>query len=125
MTHEQRQSNSRELNKLELDIRYACTPDEPRVLHGYLNRLETEAASSSPSKKRAIYQRAYELLIETISDSLLPWHWRVLCLDQMYRPLCALEKLANSPQRRREQAKRQASFTAISHFFLQTYYPLS
>lgn len=49
-----------------------------------------------------LFEKAYNLLLDTGRDPILPWHWRSLCLDYAYRPLCELQRLTtNGSQRRR------------------------
>lgn len=33
-----------------------------------------------------LFEKAYNLLLDTGRDPILPWHWRSLCLDYAYRP---------------------------------------
>ena len=82
-------------------IRCALDPDEPRLLDQYLGEARYlagwEGVAAWP-----LFEKAYNLLLDTGRDPILPWHWRSLCLDYAYRPLCELQRLTtNGSQRRR------------------------
>lgn len=86
---------------LGTQIRCALDPDEPRLLDQYLGEARYlagwEGVAAWP-----LFEKAYNLLLDTGRDPILPWHWRSLCLDYAYRPLCELQRLTtNGSQRRR------------------------
>lgn len=41
-----------------------------------------------------VAETSFRLLIDTATDTALPWHWRSLCLDQAWRPLRDMERLS-------------------------------
>lgn len=43
------------------------------------------------------YESQFRLLMEVVVDEILPPHWRCLCLDQIYKPLFAMRRLATDP----------------------------
>ena len=81
-------------------IRSAARSDEPRLLGQYLGEARYLAGWEGWPPGRC--SKAYNLLLDTGRDPILPWHWRSLCLDYAYRPLCELQRLTtNGSQRRR------------------------
>lgn len=85
-------------------IRCGLRHDEPRLIdwhfatgvdlvaHGLLNPWRMGFGSLN-------------LLLDTASDTMLPWHWRSLCLDNVYRPLQLLHDLPKNCARRRSLEK--------------------
>ena len=80
---------------LGTQIRCALDPDEPRLLDQYLGEARYlagwEGVAAWP-----LFEKAYNLLLDTGRDPILPWHWRSLCLDYAYRPLCELQRLTTN-----------------------------
>lgn len=78
---------------MSCQIRCAMDPDEPRLIEHYLaeGRYLGCCTAASPW---TIAQTSFRLLLDTAADTALPWHWRTLCLDQAWRPLRDLERLA-------------------------------
>ncbi|HEX8589398.1 FagA protein [Pseudomonas sp.] len=92
---------------LSLRIRCALDPDEPRVIEHYLAEGRYLARFTA-TPKSLICESTFRLLIDTASDTALPWHWRCLCLDQAWRPLRDMQALAESAaQQQRVQAFAQ------------------
>lgn len=81
---------------LSLRIRCALEPDEPRLIEHYLAEgryLARFTATPQPM----IAETTFRLLMDTARDTVLPWHWRCLCLDQVWRPLRDLQAIATTP----------------------------
>jgi hypothetical protein len=92
---------------LSLQIRCALDPDEPRLIEHYLAEGRYLARFTA-TPKSLICESTFRLLIDTASDTALPWHWRCLCLDQAWRPLRDMQALAESAaQQQRVQAFAQ------------------
>lgn len=92
---------------LSLRIRCALDPDEPRLIEHYLAEGRYLARFTA-TPKSLICESTFRLLIDTASDTALPWHWRCLCLDQAWRPLRDMQALAESAaQQQRVQAFAQ------------------
>ncbi|MCD5993287.1 FagA protein [Pseudomonas sp. CDFA 602] len=85
---------------LGLRIRCALDPDEPRVIEHYLAEGRYLARFTA-TPQAMIAETSFRLLMDSARDTVLPWHWRCLCLDQAWRPLRDIEALASSPARRR------------------------
>jgi hypothetical protein len=89
---------------LSLRIRCGLDPDEPRVIEHYLAEGRYLARFTA-TPQTLIAECGFRLLIDTARDTVLPWHWRCLCLDQAWRPLRDMQALAHSAfQRQRWQA---------------------
>jgi len=89
---------------LSLRVRCAFHPNEPRAIEHYLAEGRYLARFTA-TPHVLIAESTFRLLIDTAHDTVLPWHWRCLCLDQAWRPLRDLQALAHSPlQRQRWQA---------------------
>ena len=84
---------------LSLRIRCALEPDEPRLIEHYLAEGRYLARFTA-TPHALIAETSFRLLMDTARDTMLPWHWRCLCLDQAWRPLRDLHALAQTPARR-------------------------
>jgi hypothetical protein len=76
-------------------IRCALLPNEPRLLdmHWDHGRQLVEYGEISAWH---MCVTSLSLLLDSACDRALPWHWRSLCLDHAYRPLHALQYLAET-----------------------------
>ncbi len=84
---------------LSHQIRCAMAPDEPRLIEHYLAEGRYLArCTATPAWN--IAQTSLRLLLDTATDTLLPWHWRCLCLDQAWRPLRDLRSAAHTAEQR-------------------------
>ncbi|MEM9530589.1 MAG: hypothetical protein AAGA23_06700 [Pseudomonadota bacterium] len=99
-------------------VRYASQPENPRVLGRYLDACDAQARQAPPRAARAIYDEAFDLLLDAVSDDCNPRHWRALCLDHLYRPLKALAALADSDTQRQQLREREARMRVLTHYFL-------
>ena len=81
---------------LSLRIRCAFEPDEPRLIDHYLAEGRYLARFTA-TPQRLIVETSFRLLMDTARDTMLPWHWRSLCVDQTWRPLRDLQALIQSP----------------------------
>ena len=103
---------------LQHQVRFGTAPNEPRLLESYLRLCDECAADGDPLQQTDIYQRAYELLLETICDTSIPWHWRCLCLDHIHRPAFALNRLARGRVQLRAATARLRELNLLSEYFL-------
>jgi hypothetical protein len=104
------------INNLRRKIREGLEADNPSLISLWLTMEEVEFA-----KKRelrwSLYLAQFKLLLETFADDLIVGHWRAICLDNIYKPLSGLQRLAfNQPQH--DQIRLlQHELRATSHFF--------
>lgn len=100
-------------HKLGMQLRLALHPDEPRLIAAYLHAGEHLIAPHG-EPPWPVHDRMLRLLLATAGDTLLPFAWRLTCLDACCRPLGALGKLVSddaSARRLRELSQRLASFS--------------
>lgn len=82
---------------LALSIRLALYPHEPGRILAFVKLAESLAESRHDSWR--ILERTFQTLIACTNDPLLPFAWRVSCLDYAYRPLKKLSALPGNPWR--------------------------
>ncbi|HEX8542592.1 MAG TPA: FagA protein [Pseudomonas sp.] len=80
---------------LSLRVRCAFDPDEPRLIDHYLAEGRYLARFTA-TPRAMIAETSLRTLLDTARDTVLPWHWRCLCVDQAWRPLRDLQALAKS-----------------------------
>ena len=100
---------------LSFRIRCALEPDEPRLIDHYLAEGRYLARFTA-TPQRLIAETSFRLLMDTARDTMLPWHWRSLCVDQAWRPLRDLQALINSPA---DQQRWQACTWQLATCLLQ------
>lgn len=83
---------------LGVRVRCALDADEPRAIEHYLAEGRYLARFTA-TPQSLIAETTLRLLLDTARDTVLPWHWRCLCLDQAWRPLRDLHALAQTPAR--------------------------
>lgn len=86
-------------------IRWGLTPCTPGTL-AYFLAAGNQACANGLIEPWELAEHNLRLLLDSATDRLLPWHWRVLCLDWSYRPLQSLESLALGSPVRREALQR-------------------
>lgn len=80
-----------------MGLKIACglAPDDPTLL--WRHQLATEqlvqrgVLAAIPAQEQAL-----RLLYSAAHNTLLPWHWRCACMDQLSRPLAALSRLTHT-----------------------------
>ncbi|MCY1260261.1 hypothetical protein D3C76_818040 [compost metagenome] len=80
-------------------IRCALQPDEPRLLDLFLNETRYLIAWERVPAW-LLFEKCYQLFLDTAHDIALPWHWRVQCLNHAYRPFHELQCLVRSREQR-------------------------
>ncbi|MBO3275064.1 FagA protein [Pseudomonas schmalbachii] len=80
-------------------IRCALQPDEPRLLDLFLGETRYLVAWERVPAWH-LFEKCYQLLLDTGHDIALPWHWRIHCLNHAYRPFHELQCLARSAEQR-------------------------
>lgn len=92
-------SNLVDIRTLRDIIRYGYDPDNPALIPLWLSREEAILpAEVTLAMRRKCYMDQFNLLLNVISDELVPAHWRCLCLDYIYKPLSGLYRLATGEQ---------------------------
>lgn len=91
------------------------SPDNPLLLRHFL--LAEPDNTAHKEHQRAYYHDQFRLLMDTIADDCVPGHWRCICLDHVYLPLQAMQKLADGESCRRQLTRLYAELRIISHYF--------
>ena len=89
-------SENPSLRVLRNKIRYGTEPDNPTLI-----RLWFSLDAPNPNcvfQIRRHFEAQFRLLLETVADELIPAHWRWLCLDNIYKPLCSLQKISDDEE---------------------------
>lgn len=89
-------------------VRCALEPDEPRLIQRYFDAGDRLVMLGERSGWQ-VAEMGYNLLLISAGDTLLPWHWRCICLDHANRPLCWLRQLAGTTRALRARVDRQAN----------------
>ncbi len=71
------------------------------------------------SKEEAwlLYMAEYRLLLDTLSDDMLEGHWRIWCLDNIYKPLSALTRLVDTDVQQQQLNHLFYELRVTSQFF--------
>lgn len=104
------------INVLRHKIRHGEEVDNPSLV---LIWFSMEEATTSTCKQAAwsLYVAEYRLLLDTLSDDMLAGHWRLWCLDNIYKPLSALSRLVGSDEQKQELEKLFYELRVTSQFF--------
>lgn len=86
---------------LRKKIRHGTEPDNPELVNLWL-LMEEEAVRDCHKVRWAMYQRQFDLLLESISDELNSLSWRHWCLDNINRPLINLKRLVSTHKEQQE-----------------------
>jgi len=95
---------SNNLNNISLivlrnKIRFGQEPDNPTLIWFWLDQENIVSSKESSSYEgRRQYEAQFRLLLDTVMDDLVAPHWRRTCLDNIYKPLCSLKRLSDSPE---------------------------
>jgi hypothetical protein len=101
---------------LSQKIRFAMEPNNPLLINQFLNfKLNVSTPNKVFYREQLLAQ--FQLLIDTIADELLPAHWRRQCLDNIYRPLHALHRIADGTQSKQQVLALTHELRVISHYF--------
>ena len=108
-----------DLTVLESSVRNGDYPDLPCVLERYLILSDARAANHpSEAAKHNIHMRAYMTLLNTLCDTYVSEQWRALCLDQIHKPLFAIERLARTQTDKARVRRLYNELSILSHYFL-------
>lgn len=84
-----------ELADVKQQVRSGRLPDDPESLQCYINLALCSAESvEASSEKIRILLNCATVLLDAACNNAVALHWRIQCLDLIYRPLLAAEKLS-------------------------------
>jgi len=107
------------INQLRKKIRYGLEEDNPGLLSLWLSMEDSALSNNNPHDNWQSYCAQFNLLIDVLSDDLIPKHWRANCLNTIYNPLCSLQRNAINPQRLQQLNKLYVELRVVSNFFQQ------
>ncbi|MCC2608207.1 hypothetical protein [Planctobacterium marinum] len=103
---------------MEKEIRHGLQPDNPALLDAYIAMADKLVEESNCQQQKInILHRVADNLLEVICDTYLAEHWRHCCLDVIYKPMLALEQLANCEGRRRQVLRLQREVNCLGQYF--------
>lgn len=106
-------------NCVEASVRYGEEPDNPTLLNRYILLSEQKAADIvNVVQKRIVYYRVTNVLLEAICDTYIDRQWRSLCLDNIYRPLFAIQRLVTSLDSERQLQECRNEVQKMANYFL-------
>lgn len=106
-----------ELIRLRHKIRRGEEPDNPSLICRWLALENNEQGDDIVLDGwRHRYEDQFTLLLETFVDELVPAHWRCVCLDNIYRPLLALQQISDSTQSNQQIQRLLRELAIQSHY---------
>ncbi|WCN10559.1 hypothetical protein [Marinomonas mediterranea] len=103
---------------LEQVIKRGHCEDSPQVLEHYLKTCERYAERLNVSDANTLYRRVFDVLLETICDTNVAYHWRSMCLDHIYRPLQKLNRLIITEQDATDYFQLEQAVRTLSRRYL-------
>ncbi len=104
------------INNLRSKLRYAEDANNPQLMPLWLMSEETLIADDH-SARWHLYCAEFYLLLDTITDNLLPMHWRQLCSDNIYRPLTDLSRISFCEDNKKQLRQFWLELNITSHYF--------
>lgn len=104
------------INVLREKVRYAGEENNPEILTLWF-MAENVLVDDVINQRRQLYQAQFYLLLEVITDSLLPNHWRELCLNNIYRPLVELNRVSNCQPSKKQLRHLWLELSITSNYF--------
>jgi len=101
---------------LRKKIRYAEEENNPQMLTLWFV-AEQALVEEDLNQLRRLYHAEFYLLLEVITDTLLPNHWRELCLDNIYRPLVELNRLSHCQSSKKQLRHLWLELSITSNYF--------
>lgn len=98
-------------------VRYGKAPNSPQILNSFLKESELLAEIGETTEKLNQHLRTAQVLLDTICDSLVPKHWRLQCLDNIYRPLHHAQRVAKNEQEQTKINRFQYEMNATVPYF--------
>jgi len=106
------------LSTLKDKIRYAKEPDNPMLISLWLSAEEChQNIDHAKINRQSRYQEQFYLLLEAFADELNPAHWRCICLDNIYKPICSLQRIAKNEQEQIQIKKLLHELSLTSQYF--------
>ena len=102
----------------EHNVRWGRLPDRPDILYNYLSDCEAVALSFDESNAKRLLERAIDTFVEVICDPSVPYHWRCLCLDNLYRPISRLRRIEVSDDAFKRLNKKMRDINVLTKYFL-------
>lgn len=84
------------IKTLRKKIRFAEEPNNPQLICMWLKIEQVKMKNISYEKQWAGYINEANFLLDTLSDELIPAHWRECCLNHIHIPLGCLHRLVSS-----------------------------
>lgn len=96
-------------------VRWGSSPNHPCILEEWLEITSPfQDESVEESRNRLLSQ--YQVLLDALADEWVPLHWRQLCLNNIYRPLLALEQQADCQLSHRQVSALYHELRLISEY---------
>lgn len=87
------------LDALNMAVRYGTHPNRPELLNIWLNQsavnLQNDTLGHHTKALWQVHEDQFSTLLEAICDELVPSHWRNHCLNSIYKPVMALQRLVD------------------------------
>ena len=107
-----------EFNAIEQQVRYGMHPDSACLLNRYIQYADNMVQSSdSQEEQLQILFRVANNLLEVICDTYLPVHWRHACMDVVYRPVHAMERLATTEKNAHQLHRFKQELNTLGNYF--------
>ena len=104
--------------ELEKRVRFGKNPDSPDLLYTYLDLYKEQLSEVGVEAAQSYLTEIIDLLLETICDPLVPYQWRALCLDNIYKPVFDLSKLPKTKDNRRILRNKTREISVLTrHLF--------
>ncbi|WP_051216054.1 hypothetical protein [Ferrimonas futtsuensis] len=118
------------MDALARQIRRATEPDNHDLIECWLGQEPCRHLKNAcgrceccpVQRQRHHYETQFRLLLDTALDELLPSCWREACLNQIYRPLFQLKRLAGNEREQLHVQALQRELTITTRIFLPTFY---
>lgn len=104
------------INNLRRKVRDGLEADNPSLIALWLSMEEVEFAKRR-ELRWSLYLAQFKWLLEAFADDLVAPQWRVTCLDNIYRPLSGLQRLAMKEKQKDQIRLLQHELRVTSHFF--------
>lgn len=102
----------------ESDIRTAKRPNAYHIIHHYLDNGLGLLQHHDRATQIQVLLRMHSLLVDVVCDVLLPLCWRQYCLELLYQPTQALERLMHAPQERAGLCAMQQRTIRLCRYFI-------